>query len=75
MITRGSRRGCPTIGNTVYIGINAVIVGGITIGDDVVIGPGAYVNFDVPSHSVVIGNPGVIHTKEHATVGYVNFTV
>jgi len=27
---------------------------------------------DVPSHSIVLGNPAVIHTKEHATEGYIN---
>ncbi len=52
-----------------WIGANAVVVGGVRIGADVAIAPGAYVNFDVPDHSVVIGNPGVIHHKERATAG------
>lgn len=69
---RGDKMGVPRIGNSVWIGTNAVIVGGISIGDDVLIAPGAYVNFDVPSHSVVLGNPGVIHSKDNATEGYVN---
>lgn len=69
--TSGENWGSPTIGNNVWIGINAVVVGGITIGDDVLIAPNAYVNFDVPSHSVVIGNPGVIHAKENATKDYI----
>ena len=30
----------------------------------------AFVNFDVPSHSLVIGNPGVIHHKDGATKDY-----
>ena len=68
---RGERAGSPIIGNRVWIGINATVVGGITIGDDVLIAPGAYVNFDVPNHSVVIGNPGVIHHKDNATEGYI----
>lgn len=71
---RGKRKGCPTLGDHVWVGINATIVGSIRIGDDVLIAPNAYVNFDVPSHSIVIGNPGVIHAKEHATKGYINFT-
>ncbi len=66
----GKRKGVPTIGNRVRIGTNAIIVGNIIIGNDVVIAPGAFVNFDVPSHSVVIGNPGQIHHKENATDGY-----
>lgn len=67
---RGKRQGCPTIGNRVWIGSNAVIVGKIVVGDDVLIAPNAYVNFDVPSHSVVIGNPGIIKHKDNATEGY-----
>ena len=72
---RGKRKGVPTIGDNVWVGINAVIVGNIRIGNDVVIAPNAFVNFDVPDHSVVIGNPGTIHKKENATYGYVNFCV
>lgn len=70
---RGKRAGSPMIGNHVFIGINATVIGGITIGNDVMIAPNAFVNFDVPDHSVVIENPGVIHHKEMATQGYVNF--
>lgn len=69
---RGKRKGCPIIGNNVWIGTNAVIVGKINIGDDVLIAPNAFVNFDVPSHSVVVGNPGKISHKENATEGYLN---
>lgn len=69
---RGSKKGVPTIGSHVWIGTNAVIVGKITIGDDVLIAPGAYVNMDVPSHSVVIGNPAVIHPSDFATKDYIN---
>ena len=69
---RGVRKGCPTLGNRVWVGINAMICGKIVIGDDVLIAPGAYVNCDVPSHSVVIGNPCTIRHKDNATEGYVN---
>lgn len=72
---RGEKQGVPVIGSNVWIGANAVIVGNISIGDDVLIAPNAYVNTDVPSHSVVIGNPAVIHGKENATEGYINQTV
>lgn len=68
---RGMRMGAPTIGNRVYIGINSTVIGRISIGDDVMICPGAFVNFDVPSHSIVIGNPGVIHTRANATEDYI----
>ncbi len=54
------------------MGINATIVGKITIGDDVMIAPNSFVNCDVPSHSIVYGNPCVIRPKENATEGYIN---
>lgn len=72
---RGKRIGTPTIGDCVSVGINATIVGNITIGDDVLIAPNSFVNFDVPSHSVVIGNPAVIHSRTDATESYVCFRV
>lgn len=72
---RGRRDGVPTIGNCVAIGINATVIGNIHIGDDVMIAPNSFVNFDVPDHSVVIGNPGVIHSKWDATSGYIAFRV
>lgn len=45
---RGKRKGTPVIGNSVWIGINSTIVGNITIGDNVLISPNSFVNFDVP---------------------------
>ncbi len=72
---RGERKGTPVIGNCVWIGAGAVITGNIHIGNDVLIAPNAFVNFDVPDHSVVIGNPAEIHHKENATEGYINHKV
>jgi len=69
---RGQRKGCPTIGNCVWIGPNAVIVGRIKIGDDVLIAPNSFVNCDIPNHSIVYGNPCIIKHKEHATNEYIN---
>lgn len=57
------------------VGINSTIVGRVRIGNDVMIAPNTFVNFDVPSHSIVIGNPAVIHHKDNATKGYVSFVV
>ena len=70
--SRGKRKGSPIIGNNVWIGTNSVIVGNVKIGDDVLIAPLSYVNFDVPSHSIVIGNPAKIIPKENATKDYIN---
>lgn len=68
---RGERKGNPVIGDNVWIGSNACVVGNITIGDDVLIAPLSFVNFDVPSHSIVIGNPARIIPREHATESYI----
>ncbi len=51
---------CPTIGDNVTIGANSVIIGNITIGNNVVIGAGSVVVKDIPSNSVVAGNPARI---------------
>ena len=69
---RGKRKGAPTIGNCVWIGINACIIGKINIGDDVLIAPNSYVNCDVPSHSIVVGNPCIITHRDNATENYIN---
>lgn len=55
-----SRVGKVKIGDEVFIGISAVILPGVTIGDRVVVGAGAIVTKDVPSNSVVAGNPAKI---------------
>ena len=73
--TNRGNMGAPVIGSCVFIGVNATVVGNIHIGNDVLIAPNSYVNFDVPDHSVVIGNPAVVHPKENATESYVCFLV
>lgn len=51
------RRNVPVIGDRVYIGTGAKVLGNIVIGDDVIIGANAVVIGDVPSKSVVGGVP------------------
>ena len=68
---RGERKGAPTIGSSCWIGTNSVVVGNIKIGEDVMIAPLTFVNFDVPDHSVVIGNPAKIIHRENATEDYI----
>lgn len=70
---RGIKCGTPTIGDKVWIGTNAIIVGKITIGNNVLIAPNAYVNTDVPSNSLVIGNPAQIIAKDNPTKDYIDF--
>lgn len=71
---RGKRQGSPCIGDNVWIGSNAVIVGKVVIGNNVLIAPNAYVNFDVPDNSIVVGNPGKIIHKDNAVEGYILHT-
>jgi UDP-2-acetamido-3-amino-2,3-dideoxy-glucuronate N-acetyltransferase len=44
----------------VSVGANSTILGGITIGEFAMIGAGAVVTKDVPSHALIVGNPGRI---------------
>jgi len=69
---RGRLEGYPTIGDHVWIGTGAVIVGNIHIGNNVLIAPNAYVNMDVPENSLVLGNPAKIISKENPCEGYIN---
>lgn len=48
------------IGNKVWIGTNAIILKGVTIGDGAIIAAGAVVTHDVPSHTIVAGVPAKV---------------
>ena len=50
-------RGNVQIGNDVWIGAEAIILSGVTIGDGAVVGARALVTHDVPPYAVVAGNP------------------
>jgi len=53
------KAGNTTIGNDVWIGSEAMIMSGITIGDGAIIAARAVVVKDVPAYSVVGGNPAI----------------
>lgn len=54
----GYEYGIPvTIGNNVWIGGSCVILPGVTIGDNAVIGAGSVVTKDIPSNVCAAGNP------------------
>ena len=54
---RETMGGSPNVGDRVYIGPGAAVIGAITIGDDALIGVGAIVTKSVPPRGVVAGNP------------------
>lgn len=54
--------GC-IIGNDVWIGYNATIMGGCTIGDGAIVAAGALINKDVDPYSIVAGQPAKVIGK------------
>ena len=48
------------IGNNVFIGFNSILMPGVTVADNVVIGAGSVVASDVPPNSVVAGVPAKV---------------
>lgn len=49
-----------SIGDNAWVGMRAVLTGGISVGEGAIIGAGAVVNFDVPPYSIVAGNPAKV---------------
>ncbi len=54
---------CPVLGDRVWIGVNAVVAGGIRLGDDAVVGANAVVLKDVPVRGVAVGVPAEITSR------------
>ena len=48
------------IGNWSWIGANAIVLSGITIGEHCIIGAGSMVTKDIPSYSVAVGSPAKV---------------
>ena len=51
------------IGKNCFLGTRCIILPGVRIGDEVIVGAGAIVTKDVPSHSIVAGNPAKVIRK------------
>lgn len=66
----GTPSACPTLGDRVDVGANAVILGPIRIGDGATIGAGSVVVKDVPASAVVAGNPARVLEKSAGHSGY-----
>lgn len=68
-LRRFNEPGMPSLGNRVFVGANAVLLGPITIGDDAKIGAGAVVLCAVPAGCSAVGNPArVLHPKRERDV-------
>lgn len=71
-VTIGGKKGCtelPIIGNNVFIGAGANILGNITIGDNCIIGANSVVVKSIPSNSVVAGVPAkVLRVNENKKI-------
>jgi serine O-acetyltransferase len=70
-VNRGVNKGVPVLGNNVYIGPGAKIIGNIVIGDNVAIGSNCVVTKSMPNNSVVVGVPGKVISDKGST-GYIN---
>jgi acetyltransferase-like isoleucine patch superfamily enzyme len=51
------------IGDNVWIGMNAVILKGVTIGENSVVAAGAVVTKSIPANAIAAGNPAVMVKK------------
>jgi len=58
-----TRVGRVVIGRRVFIGAYSLVLPGVTIGDDVIVGAGSVVRQDVPAGVMVAGNPAVLVGK------------
>ncbi len=70
---RGKLKGVPTIGDNVYIGPGAKVIGKVIVGNNVCIGANCVVVNDLPDNAVVVGIPGKVVSNNGAE-GYVNNT-
>jgi acetyltransferase-like isoleucine patch superfamily enzyme len=59
-VARFASGGTATIGNDVWIGTRAIVLGGIKVGDGAIIGAGAVVTKDVPPYAIVTGVPAKV---------------
>jgi Acetyltransferase (isoleucine patch superfamily) len=56
-----------SIGKNTFLGVRSIILPGVKIGDNVIIGAGSIVTTDIPDNSVAVGNPAhvICSTSEY----------
>lgn len=57
------------IGRRCFIGARSIILPGVRVGDDCVVGSGAVVTRDVPPRSLVVGNPARVIRSDLNIIG------
>lgn len=70
---RGPRAGAPVLGDDVYLGPGAKIVGKVQVGNEVAVGANCVVTRDVPDRAVVVGVPGEVISRD-GSAGYIGHT-
>lgn len=70
---RGDGRGSPVIGDNVFLGSGAKVIGPIRVGDHVAVGANCVVTKDVPERGVVVGVPGNV-ISQAGSDDFVEFT-
>jgi serine O-acetyltransferase len=70
---RGPRAGAPVVGDRVYIGPGAKLIGAVKVGCDVAIGANAVVTHDLPDKAVAVGIPAKVISYE-GSAGYISRT-
>lgn len=68
---RGNKKGVPMLGDNVYVGPGAKIIGGIHIGNNAAVGANAVVTSTADEYSVLVGIPARVLSKK-GSVGYIN---
>ena len=69
LVSRFEPNDKPIIGNRVDIGVGACILGGVTVGDDCVIGANSVVLKDLPAGSTALGIPArPVNLKANGTI-------
>jgi len=69
---RGARAGVPVIGDAVYLGPGAVVIGAVTVGNGSAIGANAVVTRDLCENAIAVGIPARVISTE-GSAGYVEF--
>lgn len=71
---QGEKRGCPVIGDNVYLASGAKLFGKIKIGNNVKIGANAVIYKDIPDNAIVVLDPGfkIISYKGNYPIEYRN---